>query len=264
MDKYIDNKNIKIYLKEDIVDKSSKAILLIHGFCEHSGRYCEFINKLKEIGYSVFSMDLRGHGRTIGKKGDLESIKRVISDVEIIVNYIKNNYNFEKFGIFGHSTGGLVTSLYTSLNNDKVDFIVLSSPAVYCPKKLKAIKYIPYKLLSFIYLKKKQSESKEMLDYSKNDLYSLKKFSIRSIGVIFVEGIRDLNKVLNIKCPTLLLCGKKDILLNEPDRFIEFYNKLNNDKKFIMYEDAKHRIVHNEGSETRTKDILEWLINKAS
>ena len=31
------------------------------------------------------------------------------------------------------------------------------------------------------------------------------------------------------------------------------------DKKFIMYEDAKHRIVHNEGSEERINDIIEWL-----
>lgn len=259
MDKYIDNKNIRVYLREDIIENSSKAILLIHGFCEHSGRYDEFINKLKGIGYSVFSMDLRGHGRTISKKGDLESINKVISDVEVVVNYIEEHYSFTKFGIFGHSTGGLVTCLYTSLNNDKVDFVVLSSPAVYCPKKLKGIRYLPYKLLSFIYLKKKHSESQEMLNYSKNDLYSLKKFSLRSIGVIFVEGVRKLNKVLNIECPTLLLCGKKDVLLDEPDKFIEFSNKLASDKKFIMYEDAKHRIVHNEGSEERINDIIEWL-----
>lgn len=257
MEKYISNKNIKIYLNEDILENSTCAILLLHGFCEHSGRYNDFIKELKDKGFSVFAMDLRGHGKTISKKGNLQSIKKVISDVEIVVNYIKKNYHFNKVGIFGHSTGGLATCLYTSLNNDKVDFIVLSSPAVYCPKKFKAIKYIPYKLLSFIYLKKKQNES---LSYNEKDNYALQKFSIKSIGVIFKEGVNLLNKVLNIECPTLLLCGKQDKLLNEPDNFVNFYSKLSNDKnKFIMYEDAKHRIVHNENCNERIKDITNWL-----
>ena len=132
MDKYIDNQSIKIYVQENVVENSKKAILLIHGFCEHSGRYEEFINKLNEIGYSVFAMDLRGHGRTIGKKGDLESINKVVKDVAMVAKYIKENYKFDKFGMFGHSTGGLAACLYASLNHD-VNFLVLSSPEADLP-----------------------------------------------------------------------------------------------------------------------------------
>lgn len=253
MIKYIDNKNIKIYLKEDLVENSSKAILVVHGFFEHSGRYDEFVSKLKNIGFNVFSMDLRGHGKTISKKGDLKSIKKLIEDIDKIVKYIKNNYRFEKFGLFGHSTGGLISSLYASLYHEELDFLVLTSPAVYCPKKYKKISYIPYKFIPFLYLKR------DMREITSVDEYTLKSFSIRSIGVIFDEGVRYLNKVLNIKCPTLLLCGKKDDLLDEPDKYVAFSNKLVCDKKFVMYEDAGHRIVHNDGYEDRVKDIEEWL-----
>ena len=260
MEKYIQNKNVLIFVDEKIVENSTKAILLIHGFAEHGGRYKDFIFRLNEQGYSVFAMDLRGHGKTRGKKGDMESIEKVITDVEIVMDYIRENYNFEKVGIFGHSTGGLVTSLFTSLNNNKVDFIILSSPAIYCPKKLKIINFIPYNLAKFIYIKKRRSESKEMLEYSKKDEYSLHKFSLRCIGVIFKEGVRLHNKILNIQCPALLVCGKKDKLLNESNKFEDLSKKLKNVKnKFILYEDAKHRIVHNEGSEERIQDILNWL-----
>lgn len=253
MEKYIDNKSVKIYLKEDLVGDSSKAILIIHGFFEHSGRYEGLVSKFKDIGFSVFSMDLRGHGKTIGKKGDLQSIKKVISDVMLVIKYIKENYNFDKFGIFAHSTGGLVASIVASLYKECLDFLVLTSPAVFCPSKYKKIKYVPHKLVPFITLKRNVNEISDL------DEYTLIKFSIRSIGVIFNEGVTILNKVLDIKCPTLLLCGKKDDLLDEPDKFIEFSNKLKCDKKFIMYEDAKHRIVHNEGSESRVNDIIEWI-----
>ena len=67
MGKYINGKDIKIFVNENIVEDSSKAILLIHGFGEHGGWYNEFSERLKKEGYSVFVMDLRGHGRTICK-----------------------------------------------------------------------------------------------------------------------------------------------------------------------------------------------------
>ena len=253
MEKYIDNKKIKIYLNEELTKGSSKAILVVHGFFEHSGRYDEFISRLKDIGFNVFAMDLRGHGKTISKKGDLKSIKKLIEDVDVVVKYIKNNYHFDKFGLFGHSTGGLISSIYASKYDNELDFLVLTSPAVYCPSKYRKIKYIPYKIVPFFYLKRDLSEITAI------DEYTLKSFSIRSIGVIFDEGVRCLNKVLNIKCPTLLMCGKRDDLLDEPDKYIAFSDKLTCDKKFIMYEEAGHRIVHNDGYETRVKDIEEWL-----
>lgn len=253
MEKYIDNKNVKIYLKEDIVENSSKAILLIHGFFEHSGRYDELASKLKEIGYSVFSVDLRGHGRTVSKKGDLQSINKLIGDMKVVVSYIKEKYSFNKLGAFAHSTGGLLASIYASLYKEELDFLVLTSPAVYCPSKYRKIKYIPYKFIPFVKLKR------DLKNITYIDEYTLKSFSIRSIGVIFDEGVKKINKVLDIMCPTLLLCGKKDDLLDEPDKYISFSNKLTCKKKFIMYENAEHRIVHNEGSEERINDIIEWL-----
>lgn len=260
MEQYIKNGKVEIFVREEIVADSNKAILLIHGFSEHSGRYMEFINDLKEQNFTVFAMDLRGHGRTISKKGNIESIKKVISDVEAVINYIKIHYNFEKLGIFGHSTGGLAASLFASINKTLLDFIILSSPAIYCPKKYKIIRYIPYKILPFIKIKKRRSESKEMLEYSKNDKYSLHKFSIKSIGVIFDEGVTLLNEVINIKCPVLLTCGKMDTLLSDTDQFQKFMNKLDNRKnKIIIYETGKHRVVHGIGAKERIMDIMEWL-----
>ena len=95
MEKFIDNKNIKIYFKEELVENSTKAIFVIHGFFEHSGRYDELVSRFKNIGFNVFAMDLRGHGRTISKKGDLQSIKKVVSDVMVVIKYIKEKYNYK-------------------------------------------------------------------------------------------------------------------------------------------------------------------------
>ena len=256
---YIENGKIKIFVNQFLIEKSETAIILIHGLAEHSGRYNNFIADLNKSGYSVFALDLRGHGQTISKKGDCENINKVIEDVDKVVDYIKSNYNYKKLGIFGHSIGGLVASLYASIYKG-VDFLVLSSPAIYCPKKLRIIKCIPYKILPFIYLRKKHSESQEMLEVSKNDNLALHRFSIRTIGIFFNDGIKLLTNKLDIKCPVLLVCGKKDRLLNEQHNFECFMSKLTNaQNKLISYDNAKHRIVHNEDSDKRINDIIEWL-----
>ena len=259
MNKYIESEKVKIFLREEVTD-SKMAVLLIHGLAEHSGRYIDFIQDLKNANISVFAMDLRGHGQSIGKKGDCQSINKVLKDVDKVVEYIKSNFTFEKIGIFGHSIGGLVASLYASVDQSKVDFLVLSSPAIYCPKKLKVMKVVPYKLIPFIKVKKNYSESKEMLEYSRKDQFALNKFSIRTVGVFFVEGQRALKKKLNINCPTLLVYGKQDKLLIEQTEFAEFMSKLTNEQnKIIAYENAKHRIVQNEGSKERIDDIISWI-----
>lgn len=259
MNKYIESEKVKIFLREEVAD-SKMAVLLIHGLAEHSGRYIDFIQDLKNANISVFSMDLRGHGQSIGTRGDSQSIGKVIKDVDNVLEYIKNNFKFEKIGIFGHSIGGLVASLYASVNQSKVDFLVLSSPAIYCPKKLKVMKFIPYKFIPFIKVKKNYSESKEMLEYSRKDQFALNKFSIRTVGVFFVEGQRNLKKKLNITCPTLLVYGKQDKLLTEQSKFTEFMSRLtNNQNKIIAYENAKHRIVQNQGSKERIEDIINWI-----
>lgn len=260
MIKYLKSQDIDIYLKEDIVYNSKFAVLIIHGLAEHSGRYEDFVSKLNEANISVFSMDLRGHGRTTGKRGDFNNIEKVLSDVNVVVKYIKEEYQFLNVGIFGHSVGGMITSIYASLNSSDIDFIILSSPAIYCPKKLKILKIIPFKLLPFVYVKKRHSESNEMLEYSKKDELALHKFSIRMVGVLFVDSIKLLNSVVNIDKPTLMVCGKQDRLLNSEENFKKFFDKLNNiHNKMIVYNNAKHRIVQNEGCDERIKDIIEWI-----
>lgn len=257
---YLDSiKNSKVYIEEHVVQNSNFALVLIHGLAEHCGRYKEFITQLNNNAISVFAIDLRGHGKSIGKHGDSESIKKVIYDISLVINYIKRKFTFKKLGIFGHSVGGIVASIFAGQNID-IDFLILSSPAIYLPKKLRFARFIPYKFLPFIKVKKNHSESNEMLEVSKNDLLALHYISIRTIGVYFIEGLSFLKKVL-ITCPTLLMYGKQDPLLNESDKFYLFFEKIKNtNKQIICYEESKHRIVQNINATQHIEDIIRWII----
>ena len=50
--------------------ENPKAVMsLVHGFGEHSGRYADMASYLNSKDISVVTLDLRGHGKSDGRRG---------------------------------------------------------------------------------------------------------------------------------------------------------------------------------------------------
>ena len=62
---WLPNKKIKV------------AIGIIHGLGEHSSRYDDFAEYFCKKGYGVYSIDLRGHGKSEGKKGHVNNLSLI-------------------------------------------------------------------------------------------------------------------------------------------------------------------------------------------
>ena len=60
--------HIKLYLQVDSVENPKAVVIIVHGLCEHCGRYDYVTERLNAAGYSVYRFDHRGHGRSEGKK----------------------------------------------------------------------------------------------------------------------------------------------------------------------------------------------------
>src|SRR4051794_36907686 len=54
------------------------AVLLVHGFKDHSTRYLELGNRLAQHGYVVYGFDLRGYGSSAGRRGYVESFDEYV------------------------------------------------------------------------------------------------------------------------------------------------------------------------------------------
>lgn len=116
-------------------DRPTRAVVsLVHGVHEHSGRYAYLASALMQRGIAVHAVDLRGHGRSQGPRGQVEGFDEYIDDVRVHLAEV-----FEKAGevpvfLMGHSMGGLVVaSLVTSRGTDGLAGVVLSSPALQLP-----------------------------------------------------------------------------------------------------------------------------------
>ena len=58
-----------LFVRDHSLKKSNEVILLIHGLGEHSGRYLNLIQDFNDKNISVFTIDIRGHGKSEGKRG---------------------------------------------------------------------------------------------------------------------------------------------------------------------------------------------------
>lgn len=258
--KYINiNKKIKLAYFDSYVPNSTHGIIFVHGLAEHKGRYEHFIQKMSELNISVFAIDIRGHGESGGKRSDIKDFKQYLSDLDVFIKFIKHEHPELKLALFGHSMGGLIATSYASTYNS-VCCLILSNPLLVNPKPSKLFKLVPYKILPFIKIKKRHSESPEMLAYSYQDALANKFFTLRLIGCVFDQGIKFVSKNFqNVKIPVLLLGGEIDPLI-KTSNFESLLKKFSStDKKLIMYANTKHRILQSDKKDDAINDIASWL-----
>jgi acylglycerol lipase len=110
-------------------DVSAQAIIaLVHGYGEHSGRYTRIATDLVRSGCAVYSFDLRGHGKSGGDLGYIESINDYLTDLDLFLTQLRQKS--QNLGIFllGHSLGGAIAIGYTIESKPTFQGLILSAP----------------------------------------------------------------------------------------------------------------------------------------
>ena len=109
--------------------KIKLAIGIIHGLGEYSSRYDDFAEYFCKRGYGVYSIDLRGHGNSEGKRGHINNFKKLLNDSEeMFINIRKENLDVP-IVMFGHSLGGCIALNYLCKNQSKeISLAIISSP----------------------------------------------------------------------------------------------------------------------------------------
>ncbi len=129
------------------VGSRGDAILCIHGFC-CSASIFEYAGKLlSQAGYDIYSIDLPGHGRSSGKRGDLD-FEACLQSINQVVLEIKKKSS--RVFILAHSMGSTFALWYANLFRKSVDGLILLSPYI----RIKGIKRSDAEPspLAFIYL----------------------------------------------------------------------------------------------------------------
>lgn len=270
MYKYLktDNKNVELYYCVENANNPKANIIINHGFAEHLGRYKYLAKRLVDAGYNVLRYDLRGHGKSKGLKGHVESYHNLISDADAMVNIMIDTNPKLPIFMVGHSMGGMVTALYGIKYPQKLAGQILSGAAtntlpMATPFKA-SILSISSKIFPKLQLKNPIDSDicsvKEVVADYINDPLVLKSATLNFYNEFLNKGVKYVsNNFKQYKLPVLILHGKDDAIV--PYKMSEsFYNNISSvNKEIKVFPNLYHEIFNEKEKDLIIDRVIKWL-----
>ncbi len=259
----------EIFYKYILADKPKASVFIVHGLGEHLGRYDNVTNTLKE--YNLFLLDLRGHGKSGGKRGHVMRFDEYLDDVDALRNEMKGLVQGKTF-ILGHSMGGLIVLRYAIYRPEGISGVVSSGPLLGVNVKVPKIKDMIGRLVANLAPglsmsneidTGKLSHNKAVVDAYNNDPLVHAKVSARWY-VEMVKAMEDTNaNAGRLSMPCLILHGSADALTN-PESSREFFEKAGSkDKTYKLYDGYYHEVYNEVEKQKPLSDMAEWLNKRA-
>jgi acylglycerol lipase len=256
---------IRILMTRDFTEHPRALVVLVHGICEHSGRYLSTASRFNDWGYSVYRFDLRGHGRSGGERGYVESYERFIEDTDLVITTARQENPGLPIFLLGHSMGGFISVAYGVKHPNRLSGLIHSGAAVTVLPAVKdlgegfdfnalALTPIPNSLSNLI------SRDPEVVKSYDDDPLVLKEFTMKLMGEIFITGVDWLLQHLgDYRYPCLILHGGDDqIIPSEASRSL--YEQITSkDKQLKIYDGLYHEILNEPEKETVLADIHQWI-----
>ncbi|HSR88425.1 MAG TPA: alpha/beta fold hydrolase, partial [Pontiella sp.] len=125
----ITSDGLKLFGQEWKPDGAIRAVVcLIHGLGEHSGRYDHMAKAFNRAGYAMIAFDLRGHGRSEGRRGHAPGYAALMSDIGKLLEETAGRYPKLPCFLYGHSLGGNLAIYYGLKKHPDLAGIVASGP----------------------------------------------------------------------------------------------------------------------------------------
>lgn len=128
--------DVKVYGVCMIPDNPIGIVLMVHGMCEHKGRFLHMMRSLSKRGYITLMHDCRGHGESVKKKEDIGycyASKEVgyVADIHKISQQIKKEYPDLPLFLYGHSMGSLAARVFLRNHDDEIDGLIVAGCPAY-------------------------------------------------------------------------------------------------------------------------------------
>jgi len=257
---------VELFYTKDVVDFAKAIIVIVHGLCEHSGRYDYFTKRLNNFGYTVYRFDNRGHGKSGGERGYVENFQDFFRDVDKVVDMALDENKRLPVFMFGHSMGGFITAGYGIKYKNKLKGQILSGAAVIEPPAFKSLKKDNYfekhpREKSPNLLAKLMCRDKGVVEDYNNDPLILRETNIKLLGEAFIKGSGWINEnIKNYEYPCLVLHGEMDRIVKDEASKWMFNNMNSSDKSIKIYPECYHEILNEKNEkESVIQDIYKWI-----
>jgi alpha-beta hydrolase superfamily lysophospholipase len=251
--------------------ETSDVFFIVHGFGEHSGRYANLIETLRDLPISIVLFDLRGHGRSEGERVCVESFHQFVDDVFCFRTFVEARKPGlpRNFILYGQSFGGLVAAASVLKQQNAWKALVLLAPFFRLPFGHWLLAWLTACLNCFVPKHVWSNPVKPIFltrDLKELEQYKRDPFIQRRIGIclayeMFQGGKCVEARAKEITLPLLVLGAGDDRIVSTP-RIKRFFERAASQEKEIhVFDGFYHELFHEIGRE-KPLGVLKEFVRK--
>jgi alpha-beta hydrolase superfamily lysophospholipase len=244
------------------------SIALVHGGAEHGGRYGHLVSHLVAREYAVYALDLRGHGRSHGRRGTVRHFSDYLHDLDALRRLMSDQGAVSPTFLIGYSLGGLVCASYALDHQDELAGVILAGPALGVGEGVSPLQFRLARMLAAVAPRLplfKMNPAAMMRDpaavraYRADPLVMHGRFDARLIAE-FVGAMRRFpDRIGELRIPLLVLHGAGDLTAHPSGSTMAVERAGSDDKTLHLYEGMRHDIFNEPGHERVCADVSTWL-----
>lgn len=244
------------------------AFVIVHGYGEHCARYAPLAARLNSEGYSVYSYDQRGHGRSPGKRAYIPSFEVLPRDLDDFMAQAGPRMGERPRFMMGHSLGGLVLILYVMGFKPEVNGLVFSSSAFKVgdnvaplTQRLSGILSVLVPWLPTLQLDAKglSRDPEAVKRYEEDPLVYHGKIAART-GHEMMAAMKALpGRLGELRDPFIALHGTEDRLAEYEGSVLVHEGAASKDKTLKLYEGAYHEVFNDLDKDRFVQDVVDWI-----
>jgi len=246
----------------------SGVVVLVHGFTDHSGRYASIAGQLNRLGYAVYAMDLRGHGRSAGDRAFVRSFDEYLADVELYLDRVRAQQPGKPLFLFGYSMGGAIVALLAIFGRAEVGGLILCAPALAAGQQvfpwlrhLAPLCSLLFPRLRLVRLGTSvlSRDPQTVADFNKDPLVFHGRFPVRT-GAEMLRAMEQIRREMEkVTLPLLILHGTGDAAADPQGSRDLHARAASTDKTLRLYDGLYHDLLNEPEKEQVRGDLFAWL-----
>ena len=244
------------------------VVVLCHGYAEHARRYDHVAQRFGEAGLLTYALDLRGHGRSGGKRVYLKDISEYTADFHHLVGLATAANPGLKRVVLGHSMGGGVVFAYGVEHPDDYALMVLSGPAVYAQDAVSSVMISVAKVIGSILpglpveelpADAVSRDPKVVAAYEADPLVHHGKLPAGIAKALIGVGETMPQRASALRAPLLVVHGGQDKLIPVAgsERLVECV--ASSDAKLKVYPELYHEVFNEPERAQVLDDVVSWI-----
>lgn len=243
-------------------------VIILHGYGHHGGSFADVAAALNAHGYAVLALDQRGHGKSPGRRGYIESFDHWVDDTHAFVAHTAAITAGAPVFFMGHSLGCLALGLYVVRHAPPARGLIFSSGLLRIPENVPVVLQKLANIIAAIApTLPVQPVDVTATSRDPKAVQALRDDPLRYGGMMQARSGAEVAKAIatfqsrmsEITLPILIMHGTKDRLTDfEGSRLLDARVK-STDKTFCAFEGGYHELYNDFDKERWFAQVLTWL-----